>query len=221
MAEQQRPRANIDYKILNNLCSADLFHRSVHKQRKIYKVERIISKRQGKEGDEYLVKWENWPSWTCSWEPAGHLNDCAIRSYTEPNITKSRLDAAAATFVEAVLGILKSKSCRANFITKVPIDNDIIRYVFRNKGISASAGYMLYEKEDFSRFCLPPFWDYYLDELGQGVAVDFPVKLKPILKFHPKRYIVGNKGALEKGPLIPLEKISMSVNRKAASIAET
>ena len=66
-----------------------------------------------------------------------------LRSYTEPNITNSRLDAAGATFVEAALGILKSKAGRVNFITKVPIDNDIIRYVFRDKGISAGAGYML------------------------------------------------------------------------------
>ena len=29
--------------------------------------------------DEYLVKWKDWPAWTCSWEPEAHLSDELIR----------------------------------------------------------------------------------------------------------------------------------------------
>ena len=72
-------------------------------------------------------------------------------------------------------------------------------------------------KEDFSRFCLPPFWYYYFDELGEGVSVDFLVKLKTKLGFHSKRLIVNNFGSLEKGPLIPSEKVSVVIMRKACS----
>ena len=117
-----------------------------------------------------------------------------FRRYTEPNITDVRLEAAATTFVEAVLAILK---CRVNYSTKVSIDHDIIRFVFRNKGTSATDGYLLYEKDDFSRFCLPPFWYYYLDELGQGISVNFPIKLKSKLAFDSKRFVVNSKGTLE------------------------
>ena len=35
---------------------------------------------------------------------------------------------------------------------------------------------MLYEKDDFSRLELPPYW-YYLTDFGEGIAVDFPIKL--------------------------------------------
>ena len=72
-------------------------------------------------------------------------------------------------------------------------------------------------KEDFSRFWLPPFWCYYFHELGEGVSVDVPVKLKTKLGFHSKRFIANNFGSLKKGPLIPFEKVSVVIIRKACS----
>ena len=140
-----------------------------------------------------------------------------FRSYTEPTIEGWRLEAAAAAFVEAVLGILKCKSVRVSFNTCISIDHDIVRYIFKNKGSIAPDGFNLYTKEDFSRFCLPPFWYYYFDELGEGVSVDFPVKLKTKLGFHSKRFIVNNFGSIKKGPLIPSEKVSVVIIRKACS----
>lgn len=64
---------------------------------------------------------------------------------------------------------------------------------------------------------MPPFWYYYFDELGEGVSIDFPVKLKTKLGFHSKSFIVDNFGSLEKGPLIPSEKVSVVIMRKACS----
>ena len=134
-----------------------------------------------------------------------------------PNIADCRLEAAATTLVEAVLGILKCKSTRVSYTTSINIDHDIVRYIFRNKGTIAPDGFMLYEKEDFSRLCLPPFWYYYFDELGQGVSINFPVKLKTKLAFHSKRFVVNNGGSLEKGPLIATEKVIVVIIRKACS----
>ena len=58
---------------------------------------------------------------------------------------------------------------------------------------------------------------YYIDELGHDVSVDFPVKAKTKLPFHPKRFVVNNGGSTEKGPLIPTENVIVVVNRKACS----
>ena len=134
-----------------------------------------------------------------------------------PNIADCRLETAAATFLEAVLGILKCKSTRVIYTTSVNIDHDIVRYIFRNKGAAAPDGFMLYEKDDVCRLCLPSFWYYYFDELGQGVAIDFPVKLKTKLTFHSKRFVLNNSSSLVEGPLIPLEKIIVVINRRAFS----
>lgn len=76
---------------------------------------------------------------------------------------------------------------------------------------------MLYEKDNFCRLCLPPFWWYYFDEFGQGVAIDFPLKLKTTLAFHSKPFIANKGGSLRKGPLIPSEKVIVFINWKACS----
>ena len=36
---------------------------------------------------------------------------------------------------------------------------------------------MLYEKNDFCHLELPTYWWYYLNELAEGITVDFPTKL--------------------------------------------
>ena len=46
-----------------------------------------------------------------------------FRSYTEPTREGWRLEAAAAAFVEAVLGILKCKSVCVSFNTYISIDH--------------------------------------------------------------------------------------------------
>ena len=75
---------------------------------------------------------------------------------------------------------------------------------------------MLYEKDDFSRFCLPQFWHYYLNQVGEGVVVNFPIKLKSALKMSKKRFIVSN-GEITQAPMSPMEKVAFTVNRKACN----
>lgn len=104
---------------------------------------------------------------------------------------------------------------KATYSTEISLDHDIIRYVFGGRGkLSGDRISMLYEKEDFSRLCLPSFWHYYLNQLGQGVAVNFPVKLKSVLKMSRKRFIVSN-GKLGQAPMSPVEKLVITINRKA------
>ena len=137
------------------------------------------------------------------------------RSYDEPTIALERLERAAVTFMDAILGMLKCRLHRIQFTATVEIDHDIIRFVFQNKGrMTADRKFMLYEKEDFDRFQLPSYWHYYLDELGQGVKVKFPIKLKTRLGFIQKRFLVVN-GAIEKGPTVPKEQAIIHINRIA------
>lgn len=106
---------------------------------------------------------------------------------------------------------------RSVFTDTVCIDHDIMRFVLRNKGQASPDKFMLYEKEDFGRFRLPQFWDYYLDALGQGVKVHFPIKIRTKLGFSSKRFVVNGDGVLDKAPMIPLEKVVIIVNRRACS----
>ena len=48
----------------------------------------------------------------------------------------------------------------------------------------------MYSKKDFSRFkWLPDSWWYYLNEHGEGNAVDFPIKIKAVLSWSPAHFI--------------------------------
>ena len=50
-----------------------------------------------------------------------------FRSYALLNITDYRLETAAATFVAAILGLLKCKSTHINFTACINVDHDIVR----------------------------------------------------------------------------------------------
>lgn len=117
------------------------------------------------------------------------------------------------------MSILKSSAAKVVYSTEIRIDHDIMRYVFNGKGKeSADKSHMLYEKDDFNRLKLPDFWYYYLNELGQGIAVNFPIKMKTVLSFTKKRYIVSN-GLLKLAPSSPIEKAVLFVNRRACDIS--
>jgi hypothetical protein len=137
------------------------------------------------------------------------------RAYSNPVLTTERLQHGATLFMEAILTILTSNAVKAIHSTETRIYHDILRYVFRGKGKQAADGeHMLYEKDDFSRFDLPKYRYYYVNQLAQGIAVDFPIKLKSILNWGKKRYIVSN-GKLKLAPNSPVEKVMIFVNRKA------
>lgn len=80
-------------------------------------------------------------------------------------------------------------------------------------------GHTLYEKEDFSRLmpALSNHWWYYLDELGEGQAVDFPVKIKPIVTWTSLHFIWENN-QLKQAPRIPQEKLCVTVVRRCCNI---
>lgn len=104
---------------------------------------------------------------------------------------------------------------KATYSAEIPVDHDILRYIFRGRGTLSGDGIsMVYEITDFRRFCLPSYWYYYLNELGQGIAVSFPLKLKPVLKFSKKRFIFSN-GKLKQAPMSPVENVIITVNRRA------
>ena len=74
-----------------------------------------------------------------------------------------RLQSASVAFLEGILSILKSNAVKVLYSTEIRMDHDIVRYVFKGKGKRAEDGVsILYEKNDFTRFELPPYW-YYTD----------------------------------------------------------
>lgn len=147
------------------------------------------------------------------------INFFHFRNYNNPQISRERLEQGSFSFVEAVLSVLKCKATKVAYIAVVSLEHDIVRHVFTDKGkVAADGKSMLCEKDDFSRFLLPQYWHYYLNELGEGISVDFPIKLRTVLGYSPKRFIVNNDNKLIEGPKSPTEKVSLVINRRACDL---
>ena len=68
-------------------------------------------------------------------------------------------------------------------------------------------------KNDFSKFkYLPSNWLYNLDDDGNGTAVDFTLKAKPILLWSPKTFLKTDKGMVE-AKRFPIEKVCLTMIR--------
>lgn len=66
-------------------------------------------------------------------------------------------------------------------------------------------------KEDLNRLkFLPDNWWYIINEHGEGSAVNFPLKVKPVLSWSPISFIA-KEGRLFKAPRLPNERISISL----------
>lgn len=139
------------------------------------------------------------------------------RSYTRP-VTPSEemLQEASRQFSLGVFSSLKSASFSPVYVN---VHLDVWRYVTQNKGTtSAHRGHLLLNKEDMHRLkFLPENWWYVLDGNGEGNAVDFPIKVKPVLSWSPSSYML-QAGRLCKAPRLPRERLSITVLKRPCNV---
>ena len=124
-----------------------------------------------------------------------------------------RLEVAGVNSYHTIVTNLKGNSTAP---VEVKMDLDVQRYLWNEKvGVAEHTGYKLYYKEDFFPFTtLPENWWYYLDLHGEGKAVDFPLKMKPVLSWTLIQYIK-EKGKLKKAPRAPVEKLKIHICKRA------
>ena len=130
-------------------------------------------------------------------------------------MTSGRLQQASQQFACAVTSSLRSQRSAP---LHARIDLDVWRYIVCGKGIpSEHHGHHLYGKNDFAKFkYLPSNWWYNLDDGGNGTAVDFPLKAKPILSWSPKTFLKTDKGMVE-AKRFPTEKVCLTIIRKSCT----
>ena len=96
------------------------------------------------------------------------------------------------------------------------IRHDVFNYIFIGQGRpSTKSGCILLEKNDFNHcsfFKECTDWDTYIDNLGDGTQVAFPIKAKALVSL-----------ALVEGNLVPkpryhLEKVSLSFNKRSIAV---
>ena len=77
------------------------------------------------------------------------------------------------------------------------IRHDVFNYTFRGRGRpNIRSGCILLEKNDFNRcsfFKECPNWDTYIDNLGDGTHVVFPIRAKPFVSLGPQTQTCGGE----------------------------
>ena len=141
----------------------------------------------------------------------------SCRSYEKPvPPSDEKLQDASRQFATGVLSALKNPSLSPFYVN---MQLDVWRYITYKRGTpSQHKGHFMYSKNDFARFkWLPDSWWYYLNEHGEGNAVDFPIKIKAVLSWSPAHFIKkGDK--LCKASKFPLEKICISLVKRPCNV---
>lgn len=119
---------------------------------------------------------------------------------------------------DAILKHLKSTSMNPQI--SVHLLHDVWRCVFFNKGRPAQnhPGWLLLEKDDFSRLNLPDYWWYAFDCHGQGKAISFPLRAKTVLSYSSKRYFRDANGNTVLAPRKPVETLIFFIARCQRSV---
>jgi hypothetical protein len=73
------------------------------------------------------------------------------------------------------------------------------------------------EKSDFQICNFPGDWDEIADSIGDGLKIDFPVKVRPFLSWSPKTYILKDGQVVVRPRYLP-EKLSISICKNAFSL---
>lgn len=130
-----------------------------------------------------------------------------------PPIADERLQRASSQICCGISTALRTQRVHPCYI---PIDLDIWRYVTNGQGQpSEHSGHVLLQQNELSRFKhLPQDWWYHLNSDGDGVAIDFPFKAKPILSWSAKKLIKDGSGNLVEAKRHPIEKVCLTIIRK-------
>lgn len=116
-------------------------------------------------------------------------------------------------------GILEHLKSRSILSTTIPFRHDVFNYFFMDKGTKCNErGCILFEKRDFVLCCFPNNWDRIIDQIGNGVCIDFPVKIRVFLGWGPKNHTMNGSKILPLPRYRP-EKISISFCKAACSLS--
>ena len=98
---------------------------------------------------------------------------------------------------------------------------DVWRFVTCGKEVALEhCGNHLFEKDDLTRFrYLPEEWWYCMNSYGEGVAVDFPFKARPVLSWSQQKF-TPKDGKLAKVARFPIE-VCLTLIRKACNTENT
>ena len=150
----------------------------------------------------FLVKWCGYPDTETTWEPTCHIDQRSLSEYIPSNINPHRLSSAAKTFEDIIQNRLKPGN-RCHSVSS-RFDLDIYRYCFQT-----DETVLLNLADDFSRLPLTESWNYRINSNGQGLTIDFPIRLSPRLHFRKIFVRTEDGSVLQK--MLPIETVKIII----------
>lgn len=139
----------------------------------------------------------------------------SYRSYDKPIINKARLQANIDSLCNNITVKLKSKSRAPHTFH---FDHDCFRFLLGNKGhISRDGKAFMLGREDFCNCNFFSNWYQSLDKNGDGVVIQFPMRVGLVLSFSPSTTVCQD-GMLIKQPRMPVEKLRIDFVGKPYSV---
>lgn len=112
-------------------------------------------------------------------------NNYYYRSFESPVPQYRVIADAASHFMAAVQKSLKS-GVNCNNRLDLEFKTDVFRFLFNGKGRNPPKGRgLFYDMDDFDRTYFRDDWCVAYDKLGDGCAIDFPVRLENKIRWSP------------------------------------
>ena len=115
------------------------------------------------------------------------------------------------------IGILEQLKSKSQLPTVIAFNHTYFYFLFKDKGQKSNySGYILLEKQDFIRCHFPNGWHRLKDSIGDGVQIDFPVKVRLFLSWSPKTHSLTGE-SITPCPRYRPEKLSISFCKASCS----
>lgn len=160
--------------------------------------------------EEFLVQWDGFSSYDCTWEPKHHLPSILVEDFKEPSTPLSR-DVLFDVSDKLLTAFHDRLHRRTGPHFYVEFRHDVFNLLFPRNPDN------LFYKCDFSSFIFPTDWDVVIYSLqGEGRKIKFPIFVKQVLKWSKKQYQVGLNQTLTLCKQRPLEflKIEIGTSRE-------
>lgn len=141
-----------------------------------------------------------------------------FRHFNNPSPPKEEIRKGTEAIGLGVLQHLRSKHGHADSSTVIEIRHDVFRHLFKGRGkASGRTGFTELAKADFCRCHLPDGWDTFVDRLGDGQKVNFPVRVRCFLSWGPQTHSMID-GKIQPLPRYHQEKLSICFSTSAYSL---
>ena len=139
------------------------------------------------------------------------------RSFENPTISNDERRNGEDALGLGILKHLRMKHGDSDSSTTVEMRMDVFRHIFRGKGrISRRKGW--HEFEDFSLCRLPFQWEKWVNHLGDGKKINFPILARSFLHWGPKAFTKNADGQIHLLPRYYCEKLNICFSTSAYTV---